>query len=181
MKEVLESFFPDNKIPLLVSLSNHLHLHGYATQVEFDFWDMKAYKDSELPDISIVTVKNHVSSSTLEAVSKDFSPYKIILVEGDRISLPKLVNQSRFLAMLGVGVYIRNAGWVVLPGKPMLLVSEDFQLLVLEKYTKNKRGKWGKYCTKCGAWTQYNGFYKNPNSNARDPRRNHCKECHDGR
>lgn len=179
--ELLESFLPDNDAPLLVSLSNFLRQHGYVTKVEFDFWDMKAYKDHDKPVLLVTTVKNHINSSIFQQIAEADSPYKVILVEGDRISLPKLENEARFLAMVGAGVYIRNAGWAVLPGTIKLSGLESFRLRVLDRYSEDASGVWGKHCTKCGEWRPKTEFYANPNRNARDPYRNQCKPCFNGR
>jgi hypothetical protein len=179
MRELLETFFPRNDSPLLVSFANQLHRHGFSTVIDFDFWDLRAYNGSNEPEISVLTIKNHLSPRMIERISQSESPYKIILVEGNGISLKKIEHQARFLAMLGVGIYLRNAGWLILPGNPKIRVSDDLKFQILDKYTQDERGTWGKFCTKCGVWYPHDQFYKNPNPNARDPHRNLCKSCHD--
>lgn len=178
--DLLESFLPDNDAPLLVSLSNLLREHGYATKIEFDFWDMKAYRDKDQAEIAITTVNNHVNSTIFQKIVDSEAAYKIVLVEGDRISLAKLENQARFLAMLGVGVYVRGVGWAILPGMVRLDGVEDFMFRMLPKYTQDEDGTWGKFCTKCGAWYPHTEFYANPNRTHRDPYRNQCKTCFNG-
>ena len=177
MKDVFEEYFPENDLPLIVSFANHLYEHGYSTVVGFDFWDLRAYLNGDEPEISILTVKNHLNSHTVQKISDSTSPYKVILIEGDGVSLRKLEHQSRFLAMFGVGVYLRNAGWLILPGKPKINVTEDLMYQVLDRYSQDDEGNWGKECTKCGIWKPETEYYNNPNPTARDPRRNLCKEC----
>ena len=175
---MLEEFLPRSKLPLVVSFSNFLETEGYIIKIGFDFWDVYAFKDHDDPMIAVTTIKNHLNSTILTRIADSNTPTKIILVEGDKIHLDRIEHESRFLAMMGVGVYVREVGWVVLPGVPVLEVGDDFVYKTMERYTMDDAGNWGKHCKVCGVWTPTTGFYDSSYHNSRDPKRHVCKRCH---
>lgn len=179
MKVDLNHFFPDDAQPLLVSFSNFLHEKGVSTRIEFDFWDLYGYTEDDTPLYAVVTLKNRILPTDFRRLTQVVAPLRIVLLEGDDVYAPRIDGMRTFLASIGVGMYVRNLGWVCLPGNPLIPASEDWSFKLLDKYTRGKDGSWEKACTKCGEIKPTSEFYRRPRGQerARDPFRNVCKTC----
>lgn len=178
MKDIFEGFFPDRDVPIIAAFSYHLKKFGYSTVIDFGFWDVLGYKDDDEPEIGLLQVKNTVRKDQIARLAKETVPYKVILADSEVANLGHIDSIRVFLAQLGVGLYIRDVGWYVLPGTTSIPVAEDILFRVTKRWFQDSSGNWRKTCTKCGRELGPESFYKQSKSiSTRDPYRHVCKSC----
>lgn len=175
----ITKYVADANEPLIVSFSNFLREYGLSTRVEYEFWDLLGYGETDSPEIAVLIRRNRLSPNEIFRLTEKIAPQKVVLLEGDEIPWDDIDSMRLFCAAIGVSLYIRNIGWVVSLTKAMLEREEDWHFKVLDRYSQDEHGNWGKFCTKCGVWQPTWGFYKrgSKDRNAKDPYRNICKDC----
>lgn len=179
MKEVLDSYFADNDTPLLISFANHLKNWGYTVEIDYDLWDLLAFKEADEPDIVVLTTKTGIKGNQLRNLASQDGPNKVILVEGDDLNLDDKVAMKLFMAQVNVALYMRNLGWVTYSDEHRELGFRDWNFRMMRKYQRDDNGVWHKACNTCGAIQPISEFYRRPSTqgSARDPYRNVCKTC----
>jgi hypothetical protein len=179
MKEVLNSYFADNDTPLLISFANHLKDWGYSVEIDYDNWDLLAYKESDEPDIAVLTVNKSLRPNQIRNIAQGEGPSKVVLVEGDDLELDDKIAMKLFMAQINVALYFRNLGWVSYTDEHRKLGFRDWNYRLLRHYRQDEDGTWNKACYGCGAFQPLTEYYRRPFSQgtARDPYRNLCKTC----
>lgn len=179
----LINFLPRVEGPLVVELVEFLRNHEHVIMaIDWGDWDfIGSTEDAEEPEIAIKSVKNRISPSELEVISKSPIPVKVILVEGFTPNLPLLSSQAGLLAAVGVGVYVRDVGWLALPAYVPLLRDADALLARTKWWKKNAEGIWVKKCRYCRVEKTQDGFYRTGKDVGKDPYRGICKECDNAR
>jgi hypothetical protein len=171
------AFNPAFEDPLVVSFINLARSQGYASEISFGFWDFFVYDHDDQPQIALKTVKNAISDHVMAQLTVERTPMKVLLLEGGTPHLDQLEGQKLYLAATGTGVFVRNVGWITLPGTPLAPHVHDLQLKLAKRWSQDENGQWRKACTKCGEFKTPEGFYRSAYRTARDPYRNVCIEC----
>ena len=177
MKLLFEEFEAEEAVPILVSYVNHLKGLGYTCEVDFGFWDVFAYKGEDGPEVAVLQVKNSLRKDQLYRLSRESYKFKVVLAESSDVNAFIMPSLTTFLAMLGVGMYVRDAGWVVLPNENKISAVKDLEFRTAKRWYRTKEGEWRKNCSKCGKSKAPDEFYPRNYPKARDPYRHICKEC----
>lgn len=176
----LEAFSPFLDAPLVISFIEMAREDGFATRIEWDFWDFSLYADElsdDPPDLVVKSIKNRVTSAQMGRLVVEPCPLKVFLVDGNRPKLEELRSQSVFFASTGTGVYVRDVGWLTMPHRPVIRDVQDLQLKMAPRWSQDVNGVWQKTCSKCGETKGLRDFYPSASSTARDPYRNVCISC----
>lgn len=179
MRHILESYYPDLDLPLLVSFSNHMKANGYYVEIDFDLFDLKIYdKNGELV-LGAVSVKGFIGPSTIFALGSDDIPHKVVLVESATMSMDEKVSAKLFLSKIDVSIYVRNTGWLFLFDDVVEHNYQDWGFRVLPRYSQDSHGIWHKKCVICDESKVLSEFYRRARYKGlqRDPYRNVCKAC----
>lgn len=171
------AFTPPNDAPLVVAFIDFLRQNGLSTAIQFSFWDFLAYDHADDPLIGIKSVRNKVTEPVLARMASDPTPLKVLLLEGSNPAWAKLDAQKLFLAATGTGVFVRNVGWRILPGKPLNGEVIDLRLKLAPRWNQDEDGVWRKACTKCGEFKPLEGFYDTNYPTGKDPKRHICIPC----
>jgi hypothetical protein len=180
-REDFLGFVPRNDEPLIIAFIDWIQDLGYSAEIAWDFWDFNVYGDEDDPLMIVRTVRNTITDPVLNRLVTSRVPMKVILLEGPTPNLDRLDAQKLFLATTGTGVYVRGVGWRTLPGTPIAGTVEDLQLKLARKWRQRDDGVWVKQCSKCGVEKGTNDFYRSAYRTARDPYRNLCIPCFNGR
>jgi len=175
----LTDYLADTNEPLIVSFSNFLREYGLTTRVEYDFWDLLGYGEDDNPEIAVLVRRNKLSPNEIFRLTEKIAPQKAVLLEGEQIPWDDIDTMKLFCASIGVSLYIRNVGWIASKTKPLVEKTDDWHFRVLDRYSQDEHGNWGKFCTRCGEWLPTWEFYRRGarDRNAKDPYRNICKAC----
>lgn len=175
----LIGFLPRVAGPLVVELveylRDHEHLVCYIDWGEWDF--LGSGPDEDLPTIAIKSVRNSIPRDLVSVLSRSLIPFKIILVEGENPRIEDLKAQGILLAAAGVGVYVRNYGWVTLPNYVKPIADEETRLIAASAWRKNDDGYWLKRCNSCGVEKTPRDFPRRGRDARRDPFKSVCKAC----
>jgi hypothetical protein len=176
---ILTQYMADVNQPLVVSFSNFLAENGISTVMNYDFWDLLGFGESDGPVIAVLVRKYKLKATELLRLAEKVAPLKVVMLEGDEFSINDFDTMKLFCASLGVSVYIRNLGWVVSGNKALMERNEDWHFKVSPHYSQDEHGNWGKVCRTCERWLPTWAYYVKPpiQKNARDPYRNICKGC----
>lgn len=176
----LIEFLPRIEGPLVVELIDYLRNHeGLTMTLDWGVWDFVSSTEGDegVPQLAIKSVRNSIPSPTVEALSRSPIPLKLILVEGANPNIESLKAQGMLLSSSGVGVYVRNFGWVTLPSKRTYIAPEELALIKARKWRKNDDGEWVKRCRTCKSWKGVTEYYKIGGSKGVDPYRGQCRAC----
>lgn len=179
-RELLDTFTPADDLPLVVEFVSHARKSGYSAAIRFDAWDFELYAPSSVTDEPVAVVKSlksGVGRRVLEAVLSSEAPVKLLLIEDRRLDPAKAFTSLGFLAMSGVGAYLRGHGWLTLPGRVSYSKPEDFALRRARRWRQSEDGTWLKACTACGELHGVEGFYRTRQAGRLDPYRDVCKAC----
>ena len=171
------AFTPRLNTPLVISFVEHMRSLGYSSVIRFDFWDFSLFQDEDDPICVVKTARNTVTDPMLERLTLDEVPIKVILLDGPEPKWENLKKKTPFLSLIGAGVFVRDVGWVTLPGKGVESDIEDLRFKISGKWHRNNAGEWRKRCTSCHVPKGPEEYYDSAYPTARDPKRNICKEC----
>jgi hypothetical protein len=179
MKELFESYFADNDTPLLISFANHLKNWGYSTEIDYDLWDLLAFKESDEPDIVVMTTKTGLRPNQVRNIASVEGPVKVILVEAGDLLVDDMLAMKLFMAKVNVALYFRGIGWVNYSEEHKNLGFRDWNYRLQRHYRLNEEGEWEKACSSCGEYKLLKRYYRRPRTQgtARDPYRNICLDC----
>lgn len=175
----LIAFLPRVEGPLVVELveflRNHENLICYIDWGEWDF--IGSGEEDDLPQIAIKSVRNTIPRDLVSVLSRSLIPLKIVLVEGANPDIESLKAFAGLMAVSGVGIYVRNYGWISLPSFVPPFADADTRLAGAAAWRKNEDGQWLKRCTSCGVEKTPHDFPLRGRDARRDPYKSVCKTC----
>lgn len=174
----LIEFLPRVEGPLVVELVEFLRAHeGLVCQMDWGEWDFVAVDEEGTEMLGIKSVRNHLPKTTVEQVFRSLIPYKVFLVEGESPDFTLLSAHASLLSSQGVGIYVRNYGWVGIPHfRPKRAAPVD-KLMFAPAWSQNPEGRWEKRCSRCKQKKTPNEFPFRGKDARRDPYKNICKVC----
>jgi hypothetical protein len=176
-KDHYAAFSPRAETPLVVDFLSLAAESGVTSRTDFGFWDFLGSRGPIDRYMVVKTVKNRVTPALLKRVLSEKAPVKILLAEGRNPQIAGDDPRRLFLASTGTGLYVRDVGWVTMPGKPMAGSTEDIDLKLSRRWRKSSSGVWMKRCRKCGLERPPECFYRSSEPSSRDPYRSSCKDC----
>jgi hypothetical protein len=177
LRDDFHAFTPALDLPLVVSFVTWCRSIGLTPAVEFGNWDFLVYEGSKEPLMAVKSIRNDVSDGLMARLVTEPAPIKVLLVEGAKPDLEHLRELTMAFAATGTGIFVRDVGWIVLPGRPMATKSDDLRFKLAPRWNQDPDGTWRKACSKCGELKTPEGFYRSQYRTSKDPTRHICKEC----
>ncbi len=175
----LIGFLPRVEGPLVVELIEYLRNHeNMYCSIDWGEWDfVGGPSGQDSPQIAIKSVRNTIPRDMVSVLSRSIIPFKIVLVEGHNPRVDALKAYAWLMAPAGVGIYVRNYGWISLPSYVKPHDKDDERLMAASAWRKDEDGVWLKECSSCKIEKTPSDFPLRGRDARRDPYKSVCKVC----